>query len=78
MTIELWNIDRLVDDIQQALLNEHLFTNEMQSLLRKALYFVEESDYKNACFERIVDTYIERLRVCSVAVWAGKANSQKC
>lgn len=64
VTIELWNIDKLVDDIEQFLLNEHLFTNEMQSLLRKALYFVEEPDYKNAYFERIIDTYLERLRDC--------------
>ncbi len=64
VTIELWNIDKLVEDVGTFLLNEHLFTNEMQSMLRKALYFVGEADYKNAYFEQIVDTYLGRLREC--------------
>ena len=64
VTIELWNIDKLVEDVEVFLLNEHLFTSEMQSMLRKALYFVEEPDYKSAYFEQIVDTYLSRLREC--------------
>lgn len=64
LAIELWHIDKLVDDIGANLLNEHLFTNDMQSLFRKALYFVEESDYKNVYFEQIIDAYLQRMRLC--------------
>lgn len=59
--IEFWNIDKLVDDIWKYLLNEFLFDKNMQSLLRKGLYFVTEPDYKNLYFENIIDSYMERL-----------------
>ena len=59
--IELWNIDTIVDYIHETLLNEYLFTDNMQSLLRKALYFIGESDYNNIYFEQIIDIYISRF-----------------
>lgn len=59
--IEFWNIDKLVDDVQKYLMNEFLFGREHQSLLRKALYFIGESDYKNIYFEKIIDAYLERI-----------------
>ena len=34
----------------------------MQSLLRKALYFIDESDYRNEYFECIIDDYLLRLK----------------
>ena len=54
ITMEFWNIDKLVDDVQKYLFEENLFGAEWQSLLRKALYFIEESDYRNYYFERIL------------------------
>ena len=64
LSIELWSADHLVDEIQRELFNEHIFDAEMQSLLRKALYFIEESDYKNIYFEKIVNRYLEQLALC--------------
>ncbi len=59
--IDFWNVDKLVDEIQVHLLDEHLFSGEMQRLLRRALYFVEESDYCSKYFEQIIDSYIGQL-----------------
>lgn len=59
--IDFWNIDKLVDDVQRYLFDEHLFDSEMQSLLRKALYFIGEGDYRNEFFERIIDLYIAQF-----------------
>ncbi|MDE6884048.1 MAG: hypothetical protein K2P48_13130 [Lachnospiraceae bacterium] len=39
---EFWNIDKLVDDVQKYLFDEHIFGAEMQSFLRKALYFIDD------------------------------------
>ena len=60
--IEFWNIDKLVDDVQKYLFDEHIFGAEMQSFLRKALYFIDESDYRNEYFECIIDDYLLRLK----------------
>ncbi len=60
--IEFWNIDKLVDDVQKYLFDEHIFGAKMQSLLRKALYFIDESDYRNEYFECIIDDYLLRLK----------------
>ena len=57
-----WNIDKLVDDVQKYLFDEHILGAEMQSLLRKALYFIDESDYRNEYFECIIDDYLLRLK----------------
>ncbi|MDK2866523.1 MAG: hypothetical protein PWP38_838 [Clostridiales bacterium] len=59
--IEFWNIDKLVDDIQKYLFDEHIFDTNLQDLLRRALYFIGESDYRNTHFERIIDSYIIQL-----------------
>ena len=61
ITMEFWNIDKLVDDVQKYLFEENLFGAEWQSLLRKALYFIEESDYRNYYFERIIDGYLSGI-----------------
>lgn len=61
--IEFWNIDILVDGIYHYLFNEYLFGQEMQSFLRKSLYFVEEPDYKNYYFEKIINEYCDNMEV---------------
>ena len=60
--IEFWNIDKLVDDVQKYLFDEHIFGAEMQSFLRRALYFIDESDYRNEYFECIIEDYLLRLK----------------
>ena len=60
---DFWGIDEITLQVQQKLFSEHLFPLEMQSALRKALYFIEEPDYKNTYFENIIDTYINKLPV---------------
>lgn len=59
--IEFWNIDKLVEDVQNYLLDEHLFSGEMRRSLRQALYFIGEGDYRNEYFERIIDSYIAQF-----------------
>lgn len=49
--IEFWGIDKLVDDVEKYLFEEKLFGPERQSMLRKALYFIEGDDYRNVYFE---------------------------
>lgn len=56
--IEFWNIDKLVEDVQKHLLDEHLFSGDMRRSLRQALYYIGESDYRNEYFELIIDSYI--------------------
>lgn len=59
--IEFWNIDKLVDDVKRYLFGEHIFGAKLQGLLRKALYFIGESDYHNEYFEGIIDLYLTQL-----------------
>ncbi len=59
--IEFWGIDKLVDDVEKYLFEEKLFGPERQSMLRKALYFIEGDDYRNVYFEQIIDGYISEL-----------------
>lgn len=58
VNIEFWGIDELVDYIQKYLFDEHIFGTEMQRLLRRALYYTGEPDYRNGYFECIIDSYI--------------------
>jgi len=59
--ISFWGIDDITAKIQQYLFSEHLFPQQIQGYLRKALYFVEEPDYKNYYFEQIIDSYIIQI-----------------
>lgn len=59
--IEFWNIDKLVEYVENYLLDEHLFSGGMRRSLRQALYFIGESDYHNEHFERIIDSYIAQF-----------------
>jgi len=56
--IDFWGIDKIVDLIQTEFLNEHVFGKNLQSLMRKALYFVGEADYKREYYEVIVNHLI--------------------
>ena len=59
--IEFWNIDKLTDDVQKYLFDEHIFGFEMQGLMRRALYFLGESDYRCEYFEQIIDTFLNQF-----------------
>ncbi|MBR4101940.1 MAG: hypothetical protein IKK51_08710, partial [Oscillospiraceae bacterium] len=59
--LEFWDIDTITSKIQEFLFDEHLFDNEMRSLLRRALYYVEESDYRRVYYERLIDNYLSEL-----------------
>lgn len=72
LIIEFWGIDDIVDRVEKHLFNEFLFTPHMQTSLRKALYFVGETDYKNIFFEQIVDAYMNQIQDC-----LNKKNSTK-
>ena len=61
--IEFWGIDELVDYIQKYLFDEYLFGFEMQGIMRKALYFIGEADYRNHYFEEIIDQYIAQFDI---------------
>ena len=55
--IEFWGIDDLVDSVEKYLLNEAVFNEQM----RKALYYIGESDYDGRYYESIIDTYINSI-----------------
>ena len=61
INIEFWGIDEITAQAEEVLFNEYLFPVESQSLLRKALYFVEERDYKTQYYEGIIDSYIDSM-----------------
>lgn len=58
---ENWNIDDLTNKCISVLFNEMLFTKELQSDLRKVLYFLDEDNFSNRYFEIIVDKYLENI-----------------
>ena len=61
ISFEFWSIDSIVEKVQSDIFNEQLFGKELQSLLRKALYFVEETDYNRHYYERIIDEIISKV-----------------
>ncbi len=61
MTIDFWDIDQLTLYVQKYLFSEYIFGDDMQRTLRRALYFMGESDYRNDYFESIIDYYFARL-----------------
>lgn len=58
---ENWNIDDLTNKCISVLFNEILFTKELQSDLRKVLYFIDEDNFSNRYFEIIVNKYLENI-----------------
>lgn len=63
MQVELddWNIDTLTEYVQKYLFDEHIFDAEMQVLMRRALYFIGEADYRKDYYEQIVKMFISQL-----------------
>lgn len=59
---DIWNISTLVDLCEKVAFNETLFPSDIQSLLRKALYYVDEPNFTNTYFEGVVDYYIKRFK----------------
>lgn len=60
--IQFWGIDQIVEMVRENFLNEYLFDSKLQSTLRKALYYVEENDYKRTYYEKIIDSLIEKMQ----------------
>ncbi len=59
---DFWGIDCIVEKAENNLFDEYLFSSDLQTAMRKALYFVGEPDYKNVFFEHIINVYIEKTQ----------------
>ena len=59
--LEFWNIDTLTEYVQKYLFDEHIFDAKMQVLMRRALYFIGETDYRKDYYEQIVEIFISQL-----------------
>ena len=59
---DILNISALVNLCERVAFNEALFPSAVQSLLRKALYYIDEPNFTNIYFERVVDYYINRFK----------------
>ena len=59
--INFWSIDEITKQVQEFLFNEYLLPSDVQSDLRKALYFIEERNYKPIYYERAVDYYFLQM-----------------
>ena len=60
-SITFWSIDEITEQVQQFLFNEYLLPKEIQSSLRKALYFIGERDYKKDFYEQVIDYYFDQI-----------------
>lgn len=60
--IEFWNIDKITDCVQKNLFDEHVFDIEMQGLLRRALYYIGESNYRKEYYEQIINKFLAQLK----------------
>lgn len=58
---DFWGIDSIVEIVDNNLFDEYLFPSDLQTAMRKALYFIGEPDYKNVYFEHLIDSYIEKI-----------------
>lgn len=61
LVFEMWNIDSLVQLCTRVAFDETLFDLKIQSLLRKTLYYMDEPDFSNAYFEKVVNWYMKQL-----------------
>ena len=55
-----WGIDELTKLAEQFLINEYLFDNELKSILRKSLYFIEEENnlnYYNNLLKNVISKF---------------------
>lgn len=61
--IEFMGIDEIVKEVLDNYFNEFLFPYEMHSLLRKALYFIDEGGYRSLFYEEIIDKTIANMKM---------------
>lgn len=59
--IEFMGIDDIVEAVLDNYFNEYLFEKSMHSLMRKALYFIDEGDYKRSYYEQIINLFIIKI-----------------
>lgn len=62
INIEFMGIDDIVNEILENFFNEYLFDSEIRSSMRKALYFIDEGDYKRRYYQEIVDSTILKIK----------------
>lgn len=55
-------IDNIVNEILNNFFNEYLFDSVLHSSMRKALYFIDEGDYKRGYYEEIVDAIVLKIK----------------
>lgn len=60
--IVFMGIDDIVKEILDNFFNEYLFDSVIHSSMRKALYFIDEGDYKREYYEEIVDSIILKVK----------------
>lgn len=58
---DFWDIEKITNLIFKYLFNEKLFDKETQSNMRKALYYVDEGDYRNSYFENVIDAFSQKM-----------------
>lgn len=61
VNIEFWNIDEITDLVQKYLFDEHIFDSEIQSLLRRALYYIGDGDYPTKYYEQIINEFLQKM-----------------
>lgn len=62
LNFKIWNIDDLVHLCERVAFSEVLFESNVQSLLRKSLYFMDESNYSKVYSEKVINHYISLLK----------------
>lgn len=60
--ISFMGIDDIVNEITKNFFNEYLFEPSLHSVLRKALYFVGEGEFKKRYYEEIIDSIIDKIK----------------
>ncbi|MEH3112580.1 hypothetical protein [Pedobacter terrae] len=61
----LWEIDFLVNNFQNKLLNEHGFSNEVRSLIRKTIIHLENPFYDLADYTKLLETIFDQFKLAS-------------
>jgi len=59
----LWEIDFLVNNFQNKLLNEHGFSNETRSLIRKTIIHLENPNYDLADYTKLLEIIFSQFKV---------------
>ena len=61
VNIEFWNIDQITVLVQKYLFDEHIFDSDIQSLLRRALYYIGDGDYPTKYYEQIINEFFQKM-----------------